>query len=57
MTGKEKATSKVANGILNMAQQLIRNYQEDCGFAEVIDWLKDNHFRCKGIIPDRKSVV
>lgn len=37
MTEKEKATGKAANDVLNMAQQVIRNYQEDCGFADILD--------------------
>ncbi len=51
MKDRKKAAEKVADNVFDMAQQIVRNYQEDYGFVEVIDWLKDNHFRCKGVIP------
>lgn len=52
---KQKATEKAASGLMNMAQQIIRNYQEDYGFADILERFLRKEFKNTATIPICKT--
>ena len=55
MDKKKKTATAAVNGEGKMMQQLIRNYEEDCGFADVLDRFARHEFATIGTIPVCKT--
>lgn len=55
MDEKKKTAGRAVSDEAKMVKQLIRNYEEDCGFADVLDRFARHEFAAMGTIPVCKT--